>query len=253
MSFEQKVIAAKSKLNYNEQQTITWIYQHQNLLDHCQLADIAQQVHTSKSFVSKLIKKIGYSSFAEFRIDLKSQAKKTPATDSTALLELQQQDLNETFKLLEKINFAAIFQCFDHANFIYCYGTGHSNQDCIRELSRNLMSIGNKRIVYLSGKSALESIIPLIDDKDCFIISSHSGESPSLINILQLLKLKGAQILSITVFSNNQLVRLADFNLFYFTTLITNPIQNNQIYSFLPLNLCIDTLVRKYLTHLEKI
>lgn len=77
MSFEQKVIAAKSKLNYNEQQTITWIYQHQNLLDHCQLADIAQQVHTSKSFVSKLIKKIGYSSFAEFRIDLKSQAKNT--------------------------------------------------------------------------------------------------------------------------------------------------------------------------------
>ncbi|BDR57751.1 MurR/RpiR family transcriptional regulator [Xylocopilactobacillus apicola] len=251
MSFEQRIIATKNKLNYNEKQVVEYMYKNKALLTGLKIQDLAINVHLSKSFISKLIKKLGYSSFAEFKVKIKAESTQYNKLPNSDLIEAQKKDLQETERLLQQVNFSAIFKVLDYADFIYCYGTGHSNQNCIKELSRNLMSIGNKRVVYLSGKSELESIIPLITDRNCLIVSSHSGESQELIDILEMFKLKQSRIISITAFSNNTLVRLADYNLFYFSTLIKNPIHNNKIYSFLPLNLCIDTLIRKYLEHLN--
>lgn len=115
------------------------------------------------------------------------------------------------------------------------------------------MSIGTKRVIHLSGKSELESILSLVTNKDCFFISSHSGESKDLVDILNKLRLKGVMIVSITSFSNSTLVRLADYNLFYFSTPLFNPVKNNEVSSFLPLNLCIDTLIRNYLVYLQNV
>lgn len=252
MSFESRLIAASKTLNYNEKQVIEWIYEHHNELADYSIAKISREVHLSKSFISKLIKKIGFNSFAEFKLMAKEDlCVKAQTVDLTQILDIQLNDINETRRLLSQVDFTSLFNRYSQSEFIYCYGTGHTNQNYIRELSRGLMSIGTKRVIHLSGKSELESILSLVTNKDCFFISSHSGESKDLVDILNKLKLKGVMIVSITSFSNSTLVRLADYNLFYFSTPLFNPVKNNEVSSFLPLNLCIDTLIRNYLVYLQ--
>ncbi|MHC5249380.1 MurR/RpiR family transcriptional regulator [Enterococcus sp. LJL120] len=251
MSFESKIIDKTSILNFNENTVVTWLYENRKLIETLTIDEIASAVHMSKSYISKVIKKLGYSSFAEFRVQLKIEADAQISEKNADVLELQTKDLAETKRLLRQINFTAIFDDFEQLEFIYCFGTGHTNQNYIRELSRNLMGIGNKRVIYLSGMSELESVIPLITKRDCFFIASHSGESVDLIKVIKLLKLREAKIISITSFSNNKLVRLANYNLFYYSTPIANPLKGTQIHSYLPLNLCIDTLMRNYLLYLK--
>lgn len=251
MSFEKRIIAVQDHLNFNEKQALDWIYQHKEQLLGKTITNIASDVHMSKSFVSKLIKKVGYSSFAEFKVKLEEEMVPPVSQKTSHLIDVQQGDLSETKRLLRQTNFKGIFQMLDDSEFIYCYGTGHTQQNYMRELSRNLMSIGSKRVIYLSGKSELESIVSTATSNNCLIISSNSGETNSTIEIVEKLVLRRVSILSITAFSSSRLVRLSDYNLFYLSTPIVNPLNKNSLFSFLPLNLCIDTLIRKYLEHLS--
>lgn len=250
MNLEQRIIDCQANLNFNEQQASKWLYQNKQRLNDYAMADIAEQIHMSKSFVSKLMKKLGYSSFAEFKVELKNE-QGANKQESLALIDIQKKDLSETERLLRQTNFEKIFELIEATEIIYCYGTGHTQQNYMRELSRNLMCIGSKRVIYLSGKSELESILSTATAQDCLIVSSNSGEGTSLMKVVDELCLRGVSIISITSFASSRLVRVSDYNLFYVSTPLVNPLNHNPIFSFLPLNLCIDTLIRKYLTDLS--
>lgn len=100
MSFESRLIAASETLNYNEKQVIEWIYEDYNELADYSIAKISREVHLSKSFISNLIKKIGFNSFAEFKLMAKEDLRvKAQTVDLTQILDIQLNDINETRRL----------------------------------------------------------------------------------------------------------------------------------------------------------
>src|SRR5699024_8542211 len=99
-------------------------------------------------------------SFIEFKLDIQNGKNLTDdrVNSSGSIMELQVNDLQETNRLLNQVNFSDIFETLNSAENIYCYGTGHTQQSYMRELSRNFMNISKKWVIYLTGQSELESI-----------------------------------------------------------------------------------------------
>lgn len=250
--FDQKVIHATKKLTPNELAVLQYIHQNAEKLNEKTISDLAKDTHFSSSFISKVVKKIGYESFAEMRFDLKNNlAEKTQSNEYNALKN-QNIDITKTNSLLLQMNFKPINKLFDSASAIYVYGTGHSQNNYMRELSRNLMALVSIPVIFLSGQSEFQSVIYTAQPTSCFIIASTTGETPALIDAVKILNLAQVPIISFTKFSDNQLSNLATYNLFYYQTSIKNPVRKREIRSYLPLGYVIDFTIREYVEHLRE-
>lgn len=251
MKLESNYITFQQALSNTEKKVVQFMIKNKDFTRKATISQLSQEVHTSKSFISKLVQKIGYTSFAELKLTLSNETNNHSfQKEYNNFIELQQQDLLKTKKMIEQTNFNPIFELLDQTSIIYCYGTGHSIQNCMRELSRHLMSMCEKQVIYIVGQNELETMVDLITPNDCFIVASFSGETTNLIKQIEQLSLKQIPMINFSPFIDTRLSRLATYNLFYFSTPITNPIRNNQMVSFLPLYLCIDTLTKLYLEHL---
>ncbi len=251
-NFDQKVLKTKKKLTQNEISVLQFIHQHPNDINQTTISDLAKKTNFSSSFISKLVKKIGYSSFAEMRLDIKSSIVKKAESEEYDILENQNTDITKTNSLLLQMNFEPINQLFDSASAIYVYGTGHSQNNYMRELSRNLMALVKVPVIFLSGQSEFQSVIYTADQSSCFIIASTTGETKVLIDAIKVLNLAQVPIVSFTKFSDNALSSLATYNLFYYLTPIHNPSMNRDIRSYLPLAYVVDFVIREYVNHLSK-
>ncbi|MFC2820498.1 MAG: MurR/RpiR family transcriptional regulator, partial [Veillonella sp.] len=210
------------------------------------ISELAKETHFSSSFISKLVKKIGYDSFAAMRLDLKNDLVKKIESNEYGVLKNQNIDIAKTNSLLLQMNFKPINKLFDTATAIYVYGTGHSQNNYMRELSRNLMALVNVPVIFLSGQSEFQSVIYTAKSTSCFIIASTTGKTPVLIDAVKILNLSQVPIISFTSFSDNELSDLATYNLFYYLTPIKNPTNHRNIRSYLPLGYVVDFVISLY-------
>lgn len=251
-NFDQRIISLTHPLTENEMNVAEYIHEHQSEINNLTISQLAQKVHYSSSFISKLVKKIGYTNFAELRYDLKSNIEKETNSPQYKVIDQQKTNIAKTNSMLLQTNFDSINHLLKNSTAIYVYGTGHSQANYMRELSRNLMSLVNVPVIFLSGRSEFESVQPVIKSTDCIWIASISGESKNVIQGVKLLCLNRVPVISLTPFSDNTLASLATYNLFYYSTPISNPVRDREIISYLSLGYCIDYVIREYINFYEK-
>ena len=251
-SFDQRIVNLNHPLTENEKNVIEYIHQHQSEINSLTISELAQKIHYSSSFISKLIKKIGYTNFAELRYELKSNIEKENMSIQYKVIDQQRNDISKTNSMLMQTSFDSINHLLKNSTAIYVYGTGHSQANYMRELSRNLMLLVNVPVIFLSGQSEFESVQPVIKSTDCIWIASISGKSKNVIEGVKMLCLNQVLIISMTPFSDNTLASLATYNLFYYSTPIPNPIRNRDVVSYLSLGYCIDYVIREYIDFLQK-
>lgn len=250
-SFDQKIINHNLQLTNNEMEVVKYIHKNPDEVCNDTISNLAKNTHYSASFISKVVKKVGYTSFAELKYDLKNDLYQKSKEQATSLLDIQNHDIEKTKKLLLQMDFSRINELFDTSDAIYVYGTGHSQMNYMRELSRNLMALVKVPVIFLSGLSEFESVLYTVQNTSCFIIASTTGETPILIDSVKILNLSEVPIISITKFSDNTLSNLSTLNLFYYSTLIKNPNGTKDIKSFLPLAYTVDYVIREYIDHLN--
>ncbi|GEO46270.1 MurR/RpiR family transcriptional regulator [Companilactobacillus kimchii] len=252
-NFDQRIVNLTHPLTENEKNVIEYIHQHQSEINGLTISELAKKIHYSSSFISKLVKKIGYTDFAELRYDLKSSIEEKADSPQYRVINQQKIDISKTNSMLIQTSFDSINHLLKNSTAIYVYGTGHSQANYMRELSRNLMLLVNVPVIFLSGRSEFESVQPVIKSTDCIWIASISGESRNVIEGTKLLCLNQVPIISMTPFSDNTLASLATYNLFYYSTPIPNPIRNRDVVSYLSLGYCIDYVIREYIDFLQKL
>ncbi|APX71556.1 MurR/RpiR family transcriptional regulator [Companilactobacillus allii] len=249
--FDQRIINLTKDLTTNEKSVIDYIHTHTADINKMTISQLAQNVHYSNSFISKVVKKIGYADFAEMRYELKEENEKNDISKEFDVISQQRIDIAKTNSLLLQTKFDSINKLLDEATAVYVYGTGHSQANYIRELSRNLMLLVKVPVILLSGLSEFESVQPSIKKTDCVLIASISGESPTVIKGVKYLVLNKVPIISLTEFSDNTLASLSTYNLFYYSTPIPNPTGRKDVVSFLSLGYCIDFVIREYIDYLN--
>lgn len=185
------------------------------------LKSIADSSGVSEAMVVKVAKKLGFAGFREFRrglidyylSDSASLHSEISADDTSGeivqkVFRTAMQALEETFAILD-------LQAFNRAaDFLHLakqrdfYGFGGSAQ-IARDVSHKFLRIGLRSSVFDDAHMMLMSAA-LLGPQDAVIAFSHSGETESLIDAVDLARKNGARIIAVTNYHDSTLARAVD-------------------------------------------
>jgi len=117
--FDQRVVEFDKHLTANEKSVIEYIHQHANDINAMTISQLAKEVHYSSSFISKVVKKIGYADFAEMRYELKDEVDKENSSKEVDVIEQQRIDIAKTNSLLLQTRFESINKLLESATALY--------------------------------------------------------------------------------------------------------------------------------------
>ncbi|WP_313467808.1 MurR/RpiR family transcriptional regulator [Carnobacterium sp.] len=245
MDLEALINQHYRELNESDLQILSYIIQNKEKCKGMTIIALAQETLTSKSTISRLVKKIGFSGYSEFKYSLKNETKKELDQTVSNFSDTQREDITNTLKLFNQTNCEPIIKKIHQAERIFCYGTGWGQRDVLSDLRRSLIVV-EKFPIVLSSKKELEIASKVTFTKgDLLIVVSLSGDIQEVKNEMNVLTLNGIDILSITSLKNNSLASLATYNLYFQSTpALLNGIE---IFSFLPVFLITDSLCREYI------
>ncbi|WP_411842684.1 MurR/RpiR family transcriptional regulator [Salinicoccus sp. HZC-1] len=229
-------------LSDNDLYMIKVIHDNIDKMKGMKIQELANLSHTSISSIHRLAKKLGFDGYS----DLKSYIKLYDHTGEASqdLMELLEHDIKQTMKHLDQLNFDKLNQLIDDAPFIYIYGTGAAQLEIANDVQRQLLSLF-KRSIVLKNERELMTGIEQLSEGELLLIISLSGETKNFDEIIQLIKARNVQYISVTTLRDNILAQNAMFNIYVNSTpfYLFNDINNS---SFLPYHIVFDVILRKF-------
>lgn len=245
MEIEDAINQNFTHLNDNEKAVLEYILNNKKECMDSTIIELAKVTHTSKSSLLRLAKKLGFNGYSELKYSLKNEySKPDHDTAENRFVNMQDRDIQSTIKLFHQTDKTDLLEKLDKAKNIFCYGTGWGQRDVLTDFSRSMIPL-NRYPILLSSETELKMAAHKgISEEDILIIVSLSGEIVDIKSELQILKMKNVSILSVTNISNNSLASLGTYNLYFQST--PKRLNNEPIFSFLPLHLIMDSLFRLY-------
>lgn len=252
MRLEQLVNKHYDLLNENDLYVISFISQNLELCGDKTVSEIAQYSNVSASTIIRMAKKLGFKGYSEFRYFLKEESKSIENTkvinsdyfSTSTVLE----DVKATIRLFEQDKSAEkIYELMVNSKRIFAYGTGYGQDLMLREFSRCLMN-SNVHLIIIPSRVELELIAQSITADDLLFVIALSGNVDSIEPVLKSISLKGATMVSVTVFSRNKLSYLSDYNLYYQVSNMNKTSHLNNT-SFCTLNLVLSLLYEGFINY----
>lgn len=202
------------KLNNSDLQSLEIIMEHTQSIGNMTIEELANKCSTSKSTISRLAQKLGFSGYSEFKNCLKWENKnQVPSEDYSYRQALKQdfvltvQQMEDSSSLMKVAN--EIYRCQN----VVVYGTGQAQRHCAKELQRLLMQV-NKYVSCVEASDEFRMLAKNLSSNDCVIILSLSGNADKFKDTLQLLRLKNVKMVSITNLQSNFLASMCNYNLY---------------------------------------
>lgn len=205
----------KNTLSRNDMDILHELDKNINLIPNSNIKELASTSFTSQASLSRLIKKIGFSSFSEFKLRV---------SDSLAQSDNKEVNIQdylastiEEIKITHALNNDKIK---DAAKLIlsspdcYTYGTGWKQLQLLNNFSNDMIYYG-KRFFSLRTKDDLADSAKLMDENSLIIIASISGNIDSYKRALDILKIKKVKIITLTLKQNCELLNYSDKPLFF--------------------------------------
>lgn len=248
MEIEDAINHSYTHLNDNEKAVLEYIINNKKECINLTIVELAKATHTSKSSLLRLSKKLGFNGYSELKYSLKNHYSTHDSSISKDdFVSMQEGDIQSTIKLFHQTDKNDLLKELDSAKNIFCYGTGWGQRDVLTDFSRSMVPL-NRYPILLSSETELKMAANNgISNEDMLIIVSLSGEILDIKSELQLLKMKNVPIVSITNISNNSLASLGTYNLYFQST--PKKLNDEKIFSFLPLHLIMDSLFRSYVDY----
>ena len=246
MSLEGLINKYYEQLNDNDLHVMSFVSQNIDLCKNKTVTEIANYCNVSPSTIIRTTKKLGFQGYSEFRYFLKEEADrikdlKIPNNDQYFNSSILLKDVKETIKLFdEDKSLNEIYKLFLNSNRIFAYGTGYGQNLMLNEFSRSLIN-NNIYLNIIPSKTELELISQTITPNDLILVASLSGNMKSIDSMIKNIAVMQVPIVSVTVFSRNELAYIADYNLYYQVSNINKINQLNNS-SFLTLNLVLSLL-----------
>ncbi|MFI3616693.1 MurR/RpiR family transcriptional regulator [Enterococcus avium] len=224
----QRIEEAAFKQNDARRTIGEFILEHRDQLPELSMEEIAKRTFTSKPTLVRFAKYFDYSGWTEFMYafthevanynenayeDVDPNFPFTAEDDSLQIIEqlvtLKMQSIKDTVShiAVEDLNHAA--ELIQKAENIVIYGTS-PNHYYGELFKRNLLSIQKKAFMSNAGENGLISCS--LNEKDCAVILSYSGNNPdeNPTSNVKILKRSGVPIISITSGGKNYLRDYSD-------------------------------------------
>lgn len=248
-----KTLMQKHQKNLSEMDwsILGYILENEQEVMGLSIIELGGKVHSSKSSILRLTKKLGFSGYSEFKYFMRQSKQNNIGTTGTDLIALQTKDIENTVKLAQQTDFTAFCAAIQHANTVYCYATGYSQRKVIEEFSKMLM-ICDKRSIIIPVKTELDISMSMITKEDIVLFVSLSGETDDVKENILSLNARKIPIATITAFSHNYFAEHAQYAYFYYSTPFTVSGKEHIAQSLVGLSVLVDLIYRKYVTYLNK-
>ena len=187
---------------------------------------IGELSFTSGPTVSRVIKKLGYNSFADFKIDLaRCQEAQTWITDFSVpfnakdddrtiiskMKNLQIQSIDRAIESVGTDSLVEVAKMISEAREVTLFGKGPSYYVC-EDFGEKLRRIGIKA-TPITSQNDIWTQSYTQNDQDMTILISFYGRSESYVGLCRLLKKKGVRVVTVTGVEGNPLSKAGDVNI----------------------------------------
>lgn len=250
MNLEMLMQKYQKDLSEMDWMILGYILENEQEVMELSIVELGEKVHSSKSSILRLTKKLGFSGYSEFKYFMR-QSKQNQTNLATAnLIALQAKDIDNTVKLAQQTNFSLLSQALQKANTVYCYATGYSQRKVVEELSKMLM-LCDKRSIVIPVKTELDISMSMISKEDIVLFVSLSGETDEIKENILSLNARKIPVVAITAFSHNFFAEHAQFSYFYYSTPFSISGKNHIAQSLVGLSVLVDIIFRKYIAYLN--
>ncbi len=209
-----------------------------------QLADACQVSHTT---VLRFIQLLGMEGFSEFKVFLKWEDRQKPTIDIRQV-EKNSYDLTRTVNLIEDMDCGELFRRLDEARHIFAYGTGSVQKSAARVL-KNYFIVAEKLIHVFEGKDERDIALRTMRKGDVIFLFSVSGNNAQMNEYAARLREHGLYLVCICQDGANELAKLCDFRIPFFTQKFEVGRHNLPYYSSAGMFVIAETLALKYVVH----
>ena len=199
-----------------------YILDHPDTVSLLSITDLAGKCNTSETTVMRLLKKLDYSSYQIFRINLAKEFSNSPAESIIEEIlgdddigSIKKKVIGHTITAINDLDYYLKDDVIEKAlDFIMSskrllfYGVGAS-ASIAADAMHKFAKIGLNVCSY-PDPHFMNIICSHASSDDVLIAVSHTGESLEVLNTVSIAQKKGAKIIGLTSFSNSTLAQKSD-------------------------------------------
>lgn len=243
MDFNQQIQLNYDGLSTSDKEMVQYIKKNREEVISLSIVDLGERLLSSKSTVLRLVQKLGFRGYSDFKYSLEQSLHDTFIAPSDLTGELKQEIL-KTFQYAEQTNFQPLIDKLKTASTVLIYATGFSQNNYSKEFSNDLVLSGRPNYL-VSGESNFRLVAQNLTPKDLVIVTSLGGNTNHIRQIVTTLNYNEVPICSVTKFKKSFLSEHATFQLYYETTELP-PKEVVPMESMVGLNIILSILGRKY-------
>lgn len=225
---EQRIRLKKRTLSETEQKISDYFVHSDDLISRKTLEDLANEIAVSQSSIYQFVKKIGYSGFQDFKIDIARNFNHQPEfhnlnsmtsndvideNDSCVdiakkVLQSNLSSLNNAIHFLTEELLTEVLTLIYSAKTLHFFGLGGSSIVAFDSFHKFIRT--KYRCNYIFDYHMQLSFATKLTSEDCVFIFSHSGQTKEAVNLARQIKKTPAKIIALTGNSGSELVSLAN-------------------------------------------
>ncbi|MGL5867644.1 MurR/RpiR family transcriptional regulator [Clostridium chrysemydis] len=235
-----------STLNKTEKKIFDYVVKNQDGVKSMSIRKLSKECYVSTTTLFRFVKKLGFSGYNEFistlRIGGNSNSDRAVIPDVVTKKNYNEEYLKniiESVRVIKEDDAERFCKMLNSNNKIFIFGADLTKQ--VVKYVHCLLSLMEYDTVIVHDKYELDSTIKDVGANDIVLIFSFSGESSGMIKIVERIKVKNSNIVSVTRADNNIIQGLSDINFYVFSDNIVN--NNNDISSRISMIAVIETLI----------
>jgi len=213
MYFYELLKANRHLLNEAEEAILSFLLDHANHIQQITIREAAKTFYTAPNTITRMTKKLGFLGYTDFKEALYiTTIEEQSYSDFTSLDD----QLVRTKQLINSTTVNQINKAIFEAEHILILGVGLSRLPA-EELQNYLSVLGKNSQIYLDPH-LMRHAAKKLTKEDLAIAFSISGETTNIIDPITIAHVSGAKTVSITGFSQNQLSKVSDYQLYGMTS-----------------------------------
>lgn len=228
MEIIDSICDVKFRASKGDKVLIEYINSNAQNCVYMSISELAKEVSLGEATITRFTRKIGFSSYQEFKLALAKQLTKNsrksfintvvsidePVEETAQKLFISHNNVIE--ETLKKLNYKDVIRAREailNGKRVYFFGIGNSGI-VAQDGNYKFMRIGINSI-EINDSHTMMMIASLMERGDVVFAISHTGETREILKAVETAKQRKAKIISLTESRSNSLKDVSDINLSY--------------------------------------
>ena len=217
-------IAKRVNLNENEKQILQYITEYIDDVPYLSSRELARRTYTSSTAVLRMVKKLGFSNYNDFKLNISSYLKnqlveETLISENEELLDLMNKmselEKNVITQTKDKISLEVLQKVVEKLNRCTYIDivANDENAEIAKYASYNFGTAGKIVSVYHNSGQQLQLALNVPKDHVVLIISKY-GKNQNLLRTVKVLKKRGISTVAIISDQNKEMKNMCDYTFY---------------------------------------